>query len=89
MSAEGLGAIYPLTPMQQGMLFHTLSEPASAVYFEQLTCTLAGELDDQRFARAWQRAVERHAVLRTAFVWQGLDEPVQVVHDSAEMPLVW
>ena len=87
MSADGLGAIYPLTPMQQGMLFHTLSEPASAVYFEQLTCTLAGELDGERFARAWQLAVERHAVLRTAFVWQGLNEPVQVVHDSAELPI--
>ena len=53
MSADGLGAIYPLTPMQQGMLFHTLSEPASALYFEQLTCTLTGELDDQRFARRY------------------------------------
>ena len=51
MSAEGLGAIYPLTPMQQGMLFHTLSEPASAVYFEQLTCTLAGELDGSTYQR--------------------------------------
>ncbi|MBI1853016.1 MAG: amino acid adenylation domain-containing protein [Planctomycetes bacterium] len=87
MSVDRLGAIYPLTPMQQGMLFHTLSDPASALYVEQLTCTLAGPLDADLFERAWQCAVDRHAILRTAFVWEGLDEPVQVVQEAAEMAI--
>src|SRR5262249_51368155 len=87
MSRERPSAIYPLTAMQQGMLFHTLSDPASAVYVEQLVCTFSGELDTVALERAWQAVVERHAALRTAFVWEGLDEPVQVVQDAVTMPL--
>jgi NRPS condensation-like uncharacterized protein len=78
--------IYPLAPMQQGMLFHSLYAPASGTYFEQMNCRLAGGLDVDAFKRAWQRAIERHAVLRTAFVWEGLDEPLQVVLREAASP---
>jgi len=79
--------VYPLSPMQQGMLFHTLYAPESGVYFEQMTCELAGELDLTAFERAWRRVAERHAVLRTAFDWQSLDEPVQVVLAGVDLPL--
>jgi amino acid adenylation domain-containing protein/non-ribosomal peptide synthase protein (TIGR01720 family) len=78
--------IYPLAPMQQGMLFHSLYAPASGTYFEQLNCLLAGGLDVAAFKRAWQRVIERHAVLRTAFIWEGLDEPLQVVLKEAASP---
>jgi hypothetical protein len=62
---KNVEAIYPLSPMQQGMLFHTLYAPNSGMYFEQLVCTLRGTLDVQAFQTAWQRVVERHPVLRT------------------------
>ncbi|MFL6332308.1 MAG: amino acid adenylation domain-containing protein, partial [Pyrinomonadaceae bacterium] len=78
--------IYPLAPMQQGMLFHSLYAPASGTYFEQMNCRLAGGLDVAAFTRAWQRVIERHAVLRTAFVWEGLDEPLQVVLKEVASP---
>ncbi|HYG62303.1 MAG TPA: amino acid adenylation domain-containing protein, partial [Thermoanaerobaculia bacterium] len=71
--------IYPLTPLQSGMLFHSLMSPASGVYVTQVTCTLPADLDSRLFLQAWERLVERHAVLRTAFLWEGLDEPRQVV----------
>jgi amino acid adenylation domain-containing protein/non-ribosomal peptide synthase protein (TIGR01720 family) len=71
---------YPLSPMQQGMLFHCLLEPGSGVYFEQMACSLAGRLDQPSFEKAWQRVVDRHPALRTAFLYEGLKEPVQVVH---------
>jgi amino acid adenylation domain-containing protein/non-ribosomal peptide synthase protein (TIGR01720 family) len=78
--------IYPLSPLQSGLLFHTLLEPGSKVYVGQLTCELHGSLDETAFAGAWHLLVARHAILRTAFVWKGQREPVQVVHRKLELP---
>ena len=78
---------FPLSPMQQGMLFHTLYAPESGVYLDQLSCLLRGGLNISALERAWQRVVNRHQILRTAFVWEGLKEPVQVVHRNVELPL--
>lgn len=87
MSKRNIEAVYPLSPMQQGMLFHSLYAPESGVYFEQLSCTLRGALDVRAFERAWQRVVERHPVLRTSFVWKRLDKTLQVVHRRVRLPL--
>src|SRR4028118_259910 len=73
-------AIYPLSPMQQGMLFHTLYDGESGVYLTQINLTLRGNLDVPSFQRAWDLVIERHPVLRTAFVWERRDEPFQVVY---------
>ncbi|WP_257168770.1 non-ribosomal peptide synthetase [Bradyrhizobium sp. SRS-191] len=75
--------VYPLTATQQGMLFHSLYEPASRAYVTTLGCRLSGELDVDAFRRAWHSVVERHAVLRSAFIGQHLDTPLQVVMRSA------
>ncbi|MCS6844434.1 MAG: condensation domain-containing protein, partial [Caldilineales bacterium] len=84
---RNIEAIYPLSPMQQGMLFHSLREPESGVYFEQLTCTLRGPLDTAAFEQAWAQVMQRHAVLRTAFVWRSTDRPMQVVMRHVPLPL--
>ncbi len=87
MSAQdNVESIYPLSPMQQGMLFHTLYTPESGVYFEQLCFTLRGALDVAAFERAWQQLIERHAVLRTVFAWETRDKPLQVVRRHAALP---
>jgi amino acid adenylation domain-containing protein/non-ribosomal peptide synthase protein (TIGR01720 family) len=78
--------VYPLTPLQRGMLFHSLMAPESGVYVTQVTCTLPADLDSRLFRQAWERLVERHAVLRTAFLWEGLDEPRQVVRKQVSLP---
>lgn len=80
--------IYPLSPLQAGLLFHTQFETGSGVYVEQLSCELHGELQADAFSRSWRLLAERHSILRTAFVWQGQREPVQVVHKSLEIPWV-
>ncbi len=77
--------VYPLTPVQQGMLFHCLQAPGSGVYVEQLSLDLGG-LDLDAFAEALAALVARHPVLRTSFHWEGLDEPLQVVHPRAGLP---
>jgi amino acid adenylation domain-containing protein/non-ribosomal peptide synthase protein (TIGR01720 family) len=77
--------VYPLTPMQEGMLYHTLSAPGSGVYVEHLSWRFHGPLDEEAFERAWRRAIERHPILRTAFVWSGVEKPLQVVQRSLRL----
>jgi amino acid adenylation domain-containing protein/non-ribosomal peptide synthase protein (TIGR01720 family) len=78
---------YPLSPAQAGLLFHAVASPEAAVYFQQMSCVVAGPLD----AEAWRTAVDRvlgaHPVLRTGFVWEGVEQPVQVVRRAARLPL--
>ncbi|HSF41151.1 MAG TPA: non-ribosomal peptide synthase/polyketide synthase, partial [Thermoanaerobaculia bacterium] len=77
--------IYPLAPLQEGLLFHALERPPEEdLYFEQLTCRLVGELDTQAFRNSWRQVAARHPILRSAFVWAGLPEPLQVVCREAE-----
>lgn len=83
---RNLEDIYPLSPMQQGMLFHSLYEPESHPYFEQSSWCIRGALDVPALREAWQRVVDRHPALRTAFMLEGTDEPLQVVYRSVEVP---
>jgi amino acid adenylation domain-containing protein/non-ribosomal peptide synthase protein (TIGR01720 family) len=78
--------IYTLSPAQEGILFHSLYDAGSEVYSVQILCALGG-LNVEALERAWQSACERHAILRTAFVWEGLDRPLQVVGRRARLPL--
>src|SRR6266511_66713 len=71
---------YPLSPMQQGMLFHHLYSHCAGVDIEQIIGTLPEALEFPAFREAWERAVARHAILRTGFRWEGLKEPRQEVH---------
>ncbi|HYH82114.1 MAG TPA: amino acid adenylation domain-containing protein, partial [Longimicrobium sp.] len=79
--------VHPLTPLQEGLLLHSLSAPEGGAYVAQYAWELAGALDEDAFARAWDTVVERHAALRTAFLWEGRDRPLQVVFRGARMPL--
>lgn len=77
--------LYPLSSVQQGILFHTLSNPNSSVYFDQWSCTLQGSLNPLEFQRAWQAVVDRHPALRTTVHWQDLDYPLQMVHRQVKL----
>ncbi|MEM6446903.1 MAG: condensation domain-containing protein, partial [Cyanobacteria bacterium P01_D01_bin.123] len=86
MSAPNLEDIYALSPMQQGMLFHTLCSPSSGVYLQQIAWAFQGDLDIPALRSAWQGAVDRHPILRTAFHWENLEKPYQVVYRNIELP---
>ncbi|MBR0962440.1 non-ribosomal peptide synthetase, partial [Bradyrhizobium japonicum] len=80
--------IYPLSPMQQGMLFHAMHDGESGLYVNQVAAEIRG-LDAAKLRRAWQAASDRHAVLRTGFVWRDLSgAPQQVVYRRTEVPFV-
>lgn len=85
---KNIESIYPLSPMQQGMLFHTLHEPQAGMYFEQFSCTLKGALDTSALRGACQKVMEHHPVLRTAFVWENPTRPLQVVFREVTLPWV-
>lgn len=74
---------YPLTPMQSGMMFHTLLDPDSGVYFEQFTYEMKGPIDVDAYRAAWEKTVARNAILRASVHWEGLNEPVQAIHGDA------
>jgi natural product biosynthesis luciferase-like monooxygenase protein len=78
---------YPLSPMQQGLLFHHLASAHSGVDLEQIVFSLREDLDLAAFGRAWEQVAARHEVLRTAFRWEGIDEPVQEVRPAAAIPI--
>ncbi|AVH65365.1 non-ribosomal peptide synthetase [Nostoc sp. 'Peltigera membranacea cyanobiont' N6] len=86
--AKDIEAIYPLSSMQQGMLFHTLYQPESRIYFEQFRFTLYGDLNKSSFEQAWQQVVQRHSALRTLFVWKNRKQPVQVVRRQVNLPWI-
>lgn len=78
--------LYELSPMQQGMLFHTLYAPESEVYFEQLLCILQGKLNFPAFEQAWHSVVARHPILRSSFYWEEIEKPLQMVSKQVELP---
>src|ERR1051325_10468627 len=85
--AENLEDLYQLSPMQQGMLFHCLYMPTSSVYFEQSLFTIKGELNVSAFENSWKRLIQRHSILRTAFLWEDLEKPVQVVYRETDLSI--
>lgn len=70
--------IYPLSPMQAGMLFHSLKE-RSIAYFGQIVLSIEGELEMNLFEQAYNQLLARYDILRTVFVSDKFDQPQQVV----------
>ncbi|MBE9224524.1 amino acid adenylation domain-containing protein [Phormidium sp. LEGE 05292] len=84
LNNQNIEDFYLLSHAQQGMLFHSLLEPKSGVYFAQLSCDLHG-LNVIAFVQAWQQVINRHSVLRTAFLWEKLENPIQIVNRQVEL----
>src|SRR5271166_1052329 len=78
--------LYPLSPLQHGLLFHTRYESDSDAYFVQLGLDLEGDLEESALQAAWQTVVDRHAALRSGFVLEGVEKSVQSVHAEVELP---
>ncbi|MFI6414764.1 amino acid adenylation domain-containing protein [Streptomyces sp. NPDC050585] len=77
--------IYPLSPVQEGMLYHATTSPEQGLYVETTTFRLTGPLDVDALTAAWQAVVARHPVLRTAFVHERISAPHQVVLPNAQV----
>ncbi|MFJ3259747.1 amino acid adenylation domain-containing protein [Pseudomonas sp. NPDC086581] len=86
LNSDQIEDLYPLSPMQQGMLFHGVDGSEGGVYVNQLRVEVQ-DLDVERFRAAWQAALDAHDNLRAGVHWQGLDQPVQAVHKHVQLPL--
>ncbi|MEW5925951.1 MAG: non-ribosomal peptide synthase/polyketide synthase [Gemmatimonadota bacterium] len=85
---RGVEDVFPLSPMQEGMLFHALYAPESGVYVGQFGFAMEGPLDADALERAWQGALARHDALRAGFAWEGVPRPLQVVRREARLPFL-
>lgn len=88
MNKKAVEDVYPLTPLQEGLLFHTLLAPSGGAYHDQFSALLHGPLDPDTLARAWRSVAANHAIFRTAFAWQTGKAPLQVVGRRADTPFV-
>ncbi|WP_458110063.1 amino acid adenylation domain-containing protein [Bacillus zhangzhouensis] len=79
MSKQKIQKVYPLTPMQEGMLYHAMLDPNSSSYFTQLELGISGEFDLDLFEKSLNELIRTYDILRTAFVYQQLQKPRQVV----------
>ena len=77
--AADIQDVYPLSPMQEGLLLHTLREPGSGIYLMQYCYLIEHAIDLAAFESAWRTVVERHEVLRTSFCWDVAEQMVQIV----------
>ena len=87
MNPKNIEDIYTLSPTQEGMLFHILANPDSGMYFAHQLCILHGKFNFFAFEQAWQKVIARHTILRTAFVWEGLKKPIQIVHRQTRLSI--
>ncbi|TDF77388.1 non-ribosomal peptide synthetase [Pseudomonas sp. H9] len=79
--------VYPLTPMQEGLLLHTLLEPGTGIYYMQDRYRINSALDRERFAQAWQTVVARHEALRASFSWNAGEAMLQIIHKPGSTEL--
>ncbi|MEV5718813.1 amino acid adenylation domain-containing protein [Amycolatopsis mediterranei] len=79
---DDVADVYPLTPLQAGMLFHSQYNDDATDYFQQSVLGVSGPFDPGVFAAAWRDVAGRHPALRSRVAWAGLDRPVQVVEHA-------
>jgi len=85
--AANIQDIYPLAPLQEGILFQSLrNQHETDAYARALLFSLVSYEKLEQFIAALRKLVERHDVLRTAFMWEGLPQPVQVVCRQVKLP---
>lgn len=84
MSNNEIEKIYPLSPTQEGILFHSLIDPDSKAYYEQVSFMIKGNLCSQTMQLSFRKLIERHDVLRTVFVYTEVEQPLQLVLTQRE-----
>ena len=83
--AANIEDIYPLAPLQEGILYHHLMAKQRDPYLLFAMFRMDSRARLEAFAQGLQSLIARHTILRTAVIWDGLDEPMQVVWRQAAL----
>jgi len=84
---KNIDNILALTPMQEGLLFHHIKDPASEAYFEQLSLRIKGDIRLDSFEQAWNFVICSNEMLRTVFRWEKMENPVQIILKEHQLQL--
>ena len=87
--ASNIQDIYPLAPLQEGILFHHRLQQKGDAYVTQHLLGFDCQERLEAFIACFNKLIDRHDILRTAVLWDGLRQPVQVVYRHAELALKW
>jgi amino acid adenylation domain-containing protein len=85
--AANVQDIYPLAPLQEGILFHHLLQAEGDTFIISDLLSFPSEQQFNSFVSALNKVIARHDILRTAVLWEGLNEPVQVVWKKAGLDI--
>ena len=85
---ENVQDIYPLDPLQEGILFHHLLHPQGGdTYIVSIVLSVSSKERLDELLNAFRSVIVRHDILRTAVIWEKLPQPIQVVYRQAELPV--
>ncbi|HEX2927338.1 MAG TPA: amino acid adenylation domain-containing protein, partial [Ruminiclostridium sp.] len=87
LDKQNVEDVIALAPMQQGMLFHYITNRDSEQYFEQLSLRLYGEIDTSFIKEAWSFVIRTNEMLRTVYRWEAIEKPLQIVLKEIEVPV--
>ena len=85
--AANIADVYPLAPLQEGILFHHLLQSGRDAYLLRSVFSFDSQRRLERYLEAMQVVIARHDILRSAVRWEGLPQPVQVVYRHAPLPV--
>ena len=83
---QRISDVYPLSPLQEGMLLHGLLGDDTQAFSSQICFTIEGTFEVELFRQSWSHLLQRHDALRALFVHQGVDCPLQVILRQRDLP---
>ena len=84
---ERVSAVYGLSPLQKGMLFHGLYDSSSKAYNNLLSADFPSDIDVEAFTTAWNLVLQKHSILRSSFFYDKFQIPVQAVYEKVQIPI--
>jgi amino acid adenylation domain-containing protein/non-ribosomal peptide synthase protein (TIGR01720 family) len=82
----GVVDVYPLTPLQQGLLYHSIKDQHSGNYIVRFAWVMGQDVQQGLLHKAWAHVVSQYDILRSSFLWQETGEPLHLVHQEVTLP---